>query len=163
MFDAEGTKGVVKVIDFGASQYVQAEETITDAFGTVRYSSPEMAADSGIGQKTDVWSVGALMYFMLSGTAPFLKKDDIDTLNYIKKKPKAREKRTLWGWQNAFAEGFALTLSTPASALGPCIQVKFAGKRWASISPMAKDCIQAMLEVDPERRPTSQQVWREEV
>ena len=28
MFDAEGTRGVVKVIDFGASQYVQPEETV---------------------------------------------------------------------------------------------------------------------------------------
>ena len=64
---------------------------ITDAFGTVRYSSPEMAADSGIGQKTDIWSAGALMYFMLSGSAPFLKKDDVDTLDYIKKKPKVRK------------------------------------------------------------------------
>ena len=64
---------------------------MTDAFGTVRYSSPEMAADSGIGQKTDVWSAGALMYFMLSGKAPFLKKDDLDTLDYIKNKPKVRQ------------------------------------------------------------------------
>ncbi|GAX85949.1 hypothetical protein CEUSTIGMA_g13365.t1 [Chlamydomonas eustigma] len=124
MFDAEGTNGVVKIIDFGAAQYVQPDETINDAFGTVRYSSPEMAADSGIGQKTDVWSAGALMYFMLSGSAPFLKKDDIDTLNYIKKKPK----------------------------------VKFSGKRWAAISEDAKDCILAMLEVDPSHRPTSQQI-----
>ena len=61
---------------------------VKDAFGTVRYSSPEMAADTGIGQKTDVWSAGALMYFMLSGRAPFLKKDDVHTLDYIKKKPK---------------------------------------------------------------------------
>jgi serine/threonine protein kinase len=49
-----------------------------------------MAADSGIGQKTDIWSSGALMYFMLSGSAPFLKKDDLDTLDYIKKKPKVQ-------------------------------------------------------------------------
>jgi calcium-dependent protein kinase len=37
-------------------------------------------------------------------------------------------------------------------------QVKFPGKRWAAISEDAKDCILAMLEVDPSHRPTSQQV-----
>lgn len=47
-----------------------------DAFGTVRYSSPEMANDTGIGQKTDIWSAGVVMYFMLSGAAPFLKSSD---------------------------------------------------------------------------------------
>ena len=61
---------------------------VRDAFGTVRYSSPEMAADENIGQKTDVWSAGIVMYFMLCGSAPFLKRDEVDTLNYIKNKPK---------------------------------------------------------------------------
>ena len=61
---------------------------VYDAFGTVRYSSPEMALDIGIGQRTDVWSAGVVLYFLMSGVAPFLKRDEVDTLNYIKKKPK---------------------------------------------------------------------------
>ena len=44
------------------------------------------------------------------------------------------------------------------ASLPPPPQVKFSGRRWNSISDDAKDCIRAMLEVDPHRRPTAQKV-----
>ena len=99
MFDNDGVNGVLKLIDFGASVHVQEQENVKDAFGTVRYSSPEMALDSGIGQKTDIWSAGVVMYYLLCGQAPFLKQNDVDTLNMIKKGPKVLHYSTsiIWG------------------------------------------------------------------
>ena len=46
----------------------------------------------------------------------------------------------------------------PPPVLASSPQVKFPGSRWSSISKDAKDCIRAMLEVDPVNRPTAQQV-----
>lgn len=96
MFDSDGPHGVLKLIDFGAALHVQELESVKDAFGTVRYSSPEMALDSGIGHKTDIWSAAVVMYYLLSGQAPFLKQNDVDTLNYIKNKPQVRFPGQVW-------------------------------------------------------------------
>ncbi|GIL67400.1 hypothetical protein Vafri_20799 [Volvox africanus] len=95
MFDSEGASGVLKVLDFGSSAFVQPNETVRNAFGTVRYASPEMANDV-CGQKADIWSAGVVMYILLCGRAPFLKSNDIDTLNFIKNGPKVKFSGERW-------------------------------------------------------------------
>ncbi|GLI66227.1 hypothetical protein VaNZ11_009966 [Volvox africanus] len=95
MFDSEGASGVLKVLDFGSSVFVQPNETVRNAFGTVRYASPEMANDV-CGQKADIWSAGVVMYILLCGRAPFLKSNDIDTLNFIKNGPKVKFNGDRW-------------------------------------------------------------------
>lgn len=96
MFDSEGAGGVLKVVDFGSSVFIQPGEETRDAFGTVRYCSPEMAKSS-CGQKTDVWSAGVILYQMLSGEAPFLKKgDDEKTLKMIQGCPKVKFSGKRW-------------------------------------------------------------------
>jgi serine/threonine protein kinase len=61
MFDAEGSAGVLKVIDLGSAEFLQPNQAAARAFGTVRYCSPEMAKDV-CGQRSDVWSAGVVMY-----------------------------------------------------------------------------------------------------
>ncbi|PNG98993.1 Calcium-dependent protein kinase 34, partial [Tetrabaena socialis] len=68
---------------------------VRNAFGTVRYASPEMANDV-CGQKADIWSAGVVMYILLCGKAPFLKSNDVDTLNLIKSGPKVRFNGDRW-------------------------------------------------------------------
>jgi len=68
---------VPKVIDFGIAKVLdeldRIERTATGmVFGTPWYMSPEQAlGDSSIDARTDVWSVGAMIYEMLCGTLPF--------------------------------------------------------------------------------------------
>jgi serine/threonine protein kinase len=64
-------------------------QEIPHAFGTVRYSSPEMAAHSA-GPASDVWSAGVLLCHVLTGRVPFLKDNDLDTLELIRKGPEVR-------------------------------------------------------------------------
>lgn len=61
-------------------------QEVPHAFGTVRYSSPEMAAHSA-GPASDVWSAGVLLCHVLTGRVPFLKDNDLDTLELIRKGP----------------------------------------------------------------------------
>lgn len=65
--------GTIKVTDFGIARFSRSEHrTITDkAIGSVHYISPEQARGDITDEKADIYSVGVIMYEMLSGTLPF--------------------------------------------------------------------------------------------
>lgn len=65
--------GTIKVMDFGIAKFAREEgKTATDqAIGSVHYISPEQASGDVTDAKSDIYSVGAMMYEMLSGRKPF--------------------------------------------------------------------------------------------
>lgn len=65
--------GKVKVTDFGIAKTPTSEAlTMTDkAIGTVNYISPEQASGGKVDEKSDLYSVGVMLYEMLTGTLPF--------------------------------------------------------------------------------------------
>ncbi len=67
------TDGTIKVMDFGIAKFAREEgKTATDqAIGSVHYISPEQASGSVTDAKSDIYSVGAMMYEMLTGRKPF--------------------------------------------------------------------------------------------
>jgi serine/threonine-protein kinase len=65
--------GEVKVTDFGIARAVNAE-TITETaavFGTAAYVSPEQAQGETVDRRTDVYSLGCVLYELLAGRQPF--------------------------------------------------------------------------------------------
>lgn len=65
--------GSIKVTDFGIARFSRSEtRTMTDgAIGSVHYISPEQAKGSITDAKTDLYSVGVILYEMLTGRLPF--------------------------------------------------------------------------------------------
>mgnify|MGYP002622109840 CR=1 FL=1 len=67
------TDGTIKVMDFGIAKFAREEgKTATDqAIGSVHYISPEQASGNVTDAKSDIYSVGAMMYEMLTGRKAF--------------------------------------------------------------------------------------------
>lgn len=66
-------RGIVKVADFGIAQAI-SKKTLTfarDLVGTVHYISPEQAKGEPVTPATDIYSLGCVLYEMLTGTPPF--------------------------------------------------------------------------------------------
>ena len=65
--------GTVKVADFGIAHFADQENTYSkgEAIGSVHYVSPEQARGSFVDNRTDLYSLGVVMYEMITGRLPF--------------------------------------------------------------------------------------------
>ena len=67
----------VKIIDFGMAKAVGKAKLNLDTYcGTIDFIAPEIFEGDGYGTECDLWSLGVIAFFMLSGMPPFMGKND---------------------------------------------------------------------------------------
>ena len=79
----------IRILDFGLSKIIGPGETCSESYGTPGYAAPEVINEENYGFKVDVWSIGAITYFMCASKLPFdyvtkglkIKNIVINTLN----------------------------------------------------------------------------------
>ncbi|XP_042540894.1 sperm motility kinase 3A-like [Dipodomys spectabilis] len=65
-------KGMAKLCDFGLSVRLQGQQELTEQCGTPAYWAPEMVKEQRYqGRKVDVWSLGVILYYMVTGNVPY--------------------------------------------------------------------------------------------
>lgn len=80
----EGSKLNVKLIDFGfAEKLIDPNDKLKIEAGSLPYISPEMIEHKGYDTKTDMFSVGVVLFNMLTGRQPFYGKNDDERRNSI--------------------------------------------------------------------------------
>ncbi len=92
--------GLVKVLDFGLAKIrqdqrggVASDSAVTTALvanttpgvvmGTVAYMSPEQARGETVDERTDIWSLGVLLYEMVAGSSPFMAATSNEIISAI--------------------------------------------------------------------------------
>lgn len=72
--DSDNAK--LKIVDFGLSKIIGPNETSLDPFGTLSYVAPEVLLQKPYGKEVDCWSLGVIVYLLLSRVLPFDDEDD---------------------------------------------------------------------------------------
>ncbi|WP_420733391.1 Stk1 family PASTA domain-containing Ser/Thr kinase [Brevibacterium luteolum] len=70
-----GTDGQIKLADFGLARAVSTSTTTKTLIGTVGYVAPELVTRTGADERTDLYTVGIMLYEMLTGSQPYT--DDV--------------------------------------------------------------------------------------
>jgi calcium-dependent protein kinase len=94
MFEDNSTDARLKIIDFGTSKIVRESEKMSTLQGTPCFIAPEVATGEYT-EKCDVWSLGVILYIMLSGKPPFKGRSFAQILANIKQK-KLAFKSKVW-------------------------------------------------------------------
>lgn len=135
--------GVVRIIDFGLARSLEVTATLDgSAHGTPLYMSPEQARGEALDARTDVWSLGVVLYQMLSGgVAPF-RGDNVPAL------------------LRAIVDSDPVPIRTLRPEVPPMVSAivtralaKDRPKRYASALAMQQDLAAAAAALEPSRPP----------
>ncbi|XP_074921742.1 ribosomal protein S6 kinase alpha-5 isoform X3 [Chelonoidis abingdonii] len=125
LFTDESDNSEIKIIDFGFARLKPPDnQPLKTPCFTLHYAAPELLNHDGYDESCDLWSLGVILYTMLSGQVPFQSQDKgltcISALEIMKKIKKG--------------------------------EFSFEREAWKNVSQEAKDLIQGLLTVDPNKR-----------
>lgn len=130
------TEGKVKVTDFGIARAATSNTIHSDVMGSVHYSSPEQARNGFVDGKSDIYSLGIVMYEMVTGRVPF----DGDTTVAIAIQHLQEEMES----PRRYVPDLPISLE---KIIFKCTQ-KSADRRYASISELLEDLRHALVNPD---------------
>lgn len=132
-----GTDGVVKVTDFGIARAARATTmtTTANAAGSVHYFSPEQARGGYVDEKSDIYSLGIIMFEMITGVLPFQGNNSVSiALKHINEElPDIRQ--------------YNPNCTPSLEGIIKKATMKKADERYASIDLMLADLMRARTEV----------------
>ena len=80
----DGGIASLKIVDFGFARNLDTDQLASTTCGTPGYVAPEVLMQQPYGQECDYWSIGVIVFIMLSGAPPFYHDDNIQLFEQIK-------------------------------------------------------------------------------
>ena len=83
MITQQNDFGIIKIMDFGLSKIVSPNEKMIDGYGTLSYVAPEVLLRTPYNKEVDIWSMGVILFYMLTGLLPFRGKKEQEVAERI--------------------------------------------------------------------------------
>lgn len=77
-------EATVKIADFGLSRFFDEDKWAKTIAGTPAYIAPEIISKQPYSEKCDFWSLGVILFLLLSGKLPFMHEDHFQMFKLIK-------------------------------------------------------------------------------
>ncbi|KAF8821295.1 calcium-dependent protein kinase CDPK3 [Cardiosporidium cionae] len=84
LLESKAKDANIRIIDFGLSTHFEASKKMKDKIGTAYYIAPEVLRGT-YDEKCDVWSIGVILYILLSGCPPFNGENEYDILKKVER------------------------------------------------------------------------------
>lgn len=84
MFVEKSFDSIIKLIDFGFATVIDPKNKFSELMGSPFYLAPEVILGLGYNEKCDIWSIGMVLYFIMTGKFPYSSKKLPDLLKEIK-------------------------------------------------------------------------------
>lgn len=85
----------IKIIDFGFGDHKKSNASYDTHVGTLVYMAPEVAFEHTYSKSVDVWAIGIIMHYIITGKHPFYVKDTDNTISFKKKLQSYNKKNKL--------------------------------------------------------------------
>ncbi|KAG0378843.1 hypothetical protein BGX24_002633 [Mortierella sp. AD032] len=85
LFKTKAEDSELLIADFGLSKIIDKDkfDLLTTTCGTPGYMAPEILQKSGHGKPVDMWAIGVITFFLLSGHTPFDRQNTLDEMHAI--------------------------------------------------------------------------------
>lgn len=84
MLKVKGDLNSVTIIDFGLTKTIAPGEKLAETMGTLAFIAPEVISRNPYDKAVDVWSIGVVFYYLLSGKLPFYAETEENVTKKIK-------------------------------------------------------------------------------
>lgn len=86
LLTSKDENATIKIADFGFAREIQPNDLAETLCGSPLYMAPEILNNQKYNAKADLWSVGAILYEMLTGKQPYLAQNLLELIKVIKSK-----------------------------------------------------------------------------